>query len=217
LETQLSSGDLKRVRVYIDGFNVYHAIDGITNPTLKWLNYKLLSKQMLREGETLDSVHFFTAVLTWNHIKQQRHKNYIAALRAAGVCIHEAHFKKGSRYCRGEARYCDFYEEKQTDVALAIAIVTDALADKFDRAILITADSDQIPTVKFVQTLPGKSITVRFPPGRASQARALGDAATDKKELTVGQMQTCLLPRTVCDATGKAVAHMPALYLGIAA
>ena len=50
------------VRVYIDGFNLYHAIEKTERIELKWLNLWNLSRGLLRPGEDLDEVHFFTAV-----------------------------------------------------------------------------------------------------------------------------------------------------------
>ena len=210
-ESQVNTA--RAVRVYIDGFNLYHAICAYNDNSLKWLNYWKLSESLLRDRETLDEVNLFTAVLTWNHAKQQRHTNFLKACRAVGVNVHEANFKKSHRLCLTQNRECRFYEEKQTDVGIAIKMVSDAMVGKFDRAILITADSDQIPTARFIAEMPERRLSLLFPPGRASHARELGSVVPDRRELTVGQMRTCLLPRTVKDQSGKAVAHMPAIYV----
>lgn len=203
---------MPKARMYIDGFNLYHAIDELNHPKLKWLNHWLLAKSLLREGEELDEVHFFTAVLTWEREKQQRHVNYLKALRAVGVTVHEANFKKTTKRCRLYERNCKFHEEKQTDVAISVKIVADALSGAVDRVILLTADSDQIPTAKFIASLPNVSITLVYPPGRGKEARDLGNVIPDRTELTPGRLGTALLPNTVTDRTGKAVAFMPARY-----
>jgi uncharacterized LabA/DUF88 family protein len=204
---------MPNVRMYIDGFNIYHAIEALGRPKLKWINYWALAKGMLRPEETLTEVNFFTAILNWNAEKRRRHVNYIDALRASGVSIHEANFKKAQKHCRDHARYCSFHEEKQTDVAIAVKIVSDALSGNVDRVILLTADSDQIPTARFISALPNVGISLVYPPGRQSTARDLGNAIPDRTELTAGRLATCVLPRTVLDANGHAVAHMPAAYL----
>ena len=98
----------KRVRVYIDGFNLYHAIASLNIPDLKWLNFWALSQSFLRQGEILDEVNLFTAVLTWNHDKQQRHVNFLKACRAVGVRVHEANFKQSHRLCTEKERRCKF-------------------------------------------------------------------------------------------------------------
>ena len=203
---------MKRVRVYIDGFNIYHAIDALKRPQLKWLNHRVLAELFLRNGERLDEVHFFTAVLRWDHEKQKRHVNYLAALRAVEVRVHESRFTKVDRKCRTFGNTCAFHEEKQTDVGIAVKMVADALLGKVDRLILLTADSDQVPTAKFINTLPGIALTLIYPPNRGTLARHLGKEIQDRRELTAGRLETCVFPRTVKDGKGKSVAFRPALY-----
>ena len=64
-------------------------------------------------------MHFFTAVLRWDRAKQKRHVNYLAALRAVDVCVHESRFTKVARKCRAFGNTYAFHEEKQTDVDVA--------------------------------------------------------------------------------------------------
>jgi len=48
-------------------------------------------------------------------------------------------------------------------------MIADAQDDNFDDAILVTADSDQVPTVSYIKgAYPGKRIIIAFPPGRHS-------------------------------------------------
>jgi hypothetical protein len=52
----------KRVRVYIDAFNMYHAIVALGDHKLKWLNLWKLSESFLRVGESLVEVNFFPII-----------------------------------------------------------------------------------------------------------------------------------------------------------
>ena len=45
------------------------------------------------------------------------------------------------------------YEEKETDVNIAIAMLTDAVRDVYDIALLVSADSDLRPAVGAVKRL----------------------------------------------------------------
>lgn len=201
-----------KVRFYIDGFNLYHAIEAFRNHRLKWLNFHKLCEQHLRPGEALDGILFFTAIWPYDQAKQQRHKNFLAALEAVGVQPVEGNFKRANRKCFKQDRTCPFREEKQTDVNIAIHMTRDALSGKFQRLVLITADSDQVPTAKLINEIDGVRLSLIYPPGRGPEARDLGNHIPDRKELTVGQMLTCQLPRTVYDSQGKPVAFMPAHY-----
>lgn len=201
------------VNVYIDGFNLYHAIVALNDPRLKWINFQLLGRSFLRPGEELNNVIFFTAVLTWEKAKQQRHKNYIVAQKACGVEVVESNFRKVTRHCRVMDRNCSRHEEKQTDVAFAIRVFQDATRNEFDRAILITADSDQVPLVKAMKvSFPEKTVTLAAPPERGGEARELGNAVHDRTPITAGRLQGCKLPRDIKDERGRTIATMPAIY-----
>jgi uncharacterized LabA/DUF88 family protein len=202
---------MSNVIVYIDGFNLYHAIADLGIHKLKWINLWKLSETFLRRNESLVSVNFYTAVLNWNHEKQKRHQNYIKAQKCYNVTVHEAKFKRARRVCFETGRNCKFYEEKQTDVAIAVSLVSDALLGNFSRAILVTADSDQIPAAKFVRAL-GFEVSLFYPPNRASLARELGQIVTNRSEITSGRLGTCIMPQSVKDASGRPVAFMPSLY-----
>jgi hypothetical protein len=87
------------------------------------------------------------------------------------------------------------------------------MLDKFDRAILVTADSDQIPLVRAMRKhFPKKTITLAAPPERGGEARELGDLANDRKPLTAERLRAHPLPKNVFDDGGVKVATMPAIY-----
>lgn len=164
-----SREEKKRVCVYIDGFNLYHAIDAQQDDSLKWLDIDGLGRSFLRPNEELHKCYFFTAILKWNLAKQQRHETYLIALRATGVTVREANFKSSSKYCNGYDRYCDFYEEKQSDVALATTMIADAFDGVPHRSILVTADTDHVPTIELLkQRFPQLDLALRAPPFRQS-------------------------------------------------
>lgn len=202
----------KKVCVYIDGFNLYHAIAEENDPRLKWLNFRSLAKSLVRNGEELEDVYFFTAVLTWDHQKQLRHRNFMAAQEAAGVKIVESNFRKTQKFCHTKGQHCKRFEEKQTDVAIATTLMADAIRNRMSRAILITADSDQVPLVNWVKEIfPEIRVTLSAPPKRGHMARELGNAVHDRVPLTLGRLYAHKLPREVTK-NGVVVARMPALY-----
>lgn len=57
-----------------------------------------------------------------------------------------------------------------TDVNIATSLLTDAFADRYDVALLVSADSDLVAPVRAVQRLfGGKRIVLALPPARFSQ------------------------------------------------
>lgn len=204
---------MTKLSVYIDGFNLYHAIDALGDVSLKWINYRLLAHSFLKPHETISRVAYFTAVMTWEKDKQVRHRNFIKAQLASGVEVIESNFRRMTRHCRVMDRYCARYEEKKTDVAFALSVFSDAMTGGFDRAVLITADSDQVPLANAVRAhFPDKTLTLAAPPERGGGARELGAAVHDRVPITVGRLKGCKLPRDVRDGRGKVVATRPAAY-----
>lgn len=179
-----------RAIVYVDGFNLYHALDELRDDSLKWLCLRRLSESILREGETLKQVKYFSAYATWMTSSFLRHKDYVAALQAEGVKFIEGNFKKKYLKCKVCGAQYHTHEEKETDVNIGIHLVRDTLQDSFDRALVISADTDMASAVAMARSLSGtKRIDVVAPPGRLSRARSLNPLF----ELTKGKIRAARL------------------------
>jgi len=204
---------MAKTACYIDGFNLYHAIDALGIQHLKWLNLWALAETFLRPEDSLARVVYFSALMMWEPGKVRRHKEYIAALQSVGVEPVLSKFLKSKKHCHAFDRYCSFTEEKQTDVAFSARIVCDVLTSDVERIVLVTADSDQVPTVAMIRGLkPQVHILVAPPPGRKQNAKELAHLAHDSREITHGRLDRCLFPRNVKDARGRIVARCPSKY-----
>ncbi|QIG79591.1 NYN domain-containing protein [Stakelama tenebrarum] len=166
---------MRKVIVYVDGFNLYHAIEQLKRPELKWLNLRAVAEGLLRKDEVLKSVKYFSAYATWKPDGLSRHKAYVAALRSVGIDVHLGQFKEKPRRCRSCNQRWTSHEEKETDVQIAVHMVSDALAGACDRIILISADTDLAPPIKMIaQLAPHVEVFVATPPNRYKICRALG-------------------------------------------
>lgn len=211
-----------RIIAYIDGFNLYHAINdlGLPNPRkprskvkpkphLKWLDLWALTESLARDNETVSEVNYFSAYATWLPQAHKRHLEYVKALEHAGVTCIMGHFKEKHRKCKSCSATWVQHEEKETDVHIAARIVVDACEDRFDRAVLITADSDLAPALNIVKSrFPKKQVFVVAPPGRHNHARSLNTAYT----LTPGRLAEHMLPATATGANGKVLFTRPPSY-----
>lgn len=201
-----------RVGVYIDGFNAYHAIAALGEPSLKWLDYMSLAVELAGDGE-VEKVTFYTALSPWSPDKRARHRNYLEALRVTGVRIVESIFTRPRKWCQKQQRHCKNYEEKQTDVAIATDVLADCFENRVDKIMLVTADSDQIPMVARVRRMfPHKIVVLVAPPGRLEQARGLGEACSGVTELRPRMLRKHLLPDEVHKPNGKVAARIPTEY-----
>lgn len=202
-----------KVACYIDGFNLYHAIDALRDNSLKWVDLWSLAQSYTRQNETLEKVSFFTALNTWDPAKRSRHVSYINALEAHGVKVIRSNFDRVPKWCHANNQWCKIREEKQTDVAIAVEMLSDCFANGIERVVLITADSDQIPAVRTLRThFPTLPVFLVAPPKRLNVARELGSVCSGISELTAGRIRQHLLPMEVRDDRGKLVASRPALY-----
>ena len=90
----------KRIITFIDGFNLYHAIDSLHQNHLKWLDLWSLSEAFSKPStEKVEVVYYFTALATWLPDCMKRHKTYIEALESRNVTTVLGHFKKKKAKC----------------------------------------------------------------------------------------------------------------------
>lgn len=202
---------MTRIIAYIDGFNLYHAIQDLNRPALKWTNLYALIEAIAREDETVCEVNYFSAFATWMPSSHAKHRQYVAALEHAGVTCHMGHFKVKDQSCRSCNTRWQRHEEKESDVHMGARIVFDALEQRYDRAIIITADSDLKPAIDLVRSkYPKKQLFVAAPPRRRAHARGLNP----QYEIPPGKLASCPLPDTIKDpTTGRALFSKPANWI----
>jgi hypothetical protein len=195
-----------RVACYIDGFNLYHAIDDLQKPHLKWVNLWTLAGSLCRPGETLVKVAYFSAYATWKPDQYSRHRLYVASLQSVGVECQMARFSEQSAKCRTCGAKWKRHEEKETDVHFSLTFLEDAVDNTFDRAIIISADSDHVPAVRCVRRrYPGKQLFVATPPNRHAHARELLKVCHSGISITAGRIAKHLLPATLTDLGGTVI------------
>lgn len=192
-----------RVISFIDGFNLYHAVDRLRRPELKWLNLVALSKVFLKpKSEDLVNVMYFSAYA--NHLDestQKRQKTYVEALKLQGVKPILGHFKRKDRRCPDCHHRWVGHEEKETYVNIALFLLDLAYCNAFDRAMIISNDSDLTPAIKMVRVrFPDKCITTVAPPN-CLHSNELIQASSDKTKIRIDHLENCLLPAIVTDAS----------------
>ena len=197
----------ERAIAFVDGFNLYHAIDGLNRPHLKWIDLRALAHSFLRDGQVLIAVKYYTAYATWLPGAYARHREYVAALKASGVHVLLSEFRDRPSECYRCGHRWIGHEEKQTDVQMAVDIVADCLENRFDLALVITADSDLTPAISRVRTSPGKRLLMIAPPGRFNRARDLQFT----HQIRRGRIARFLLPAVVT-GDGQVVATRPPEY-----
>ena len=163
----------QRVIVYIDGFNLYYGLRAKGWRRYCWLDLSRLSMNLVRSGQTLVGVRYFTArvaPLTRDPDKQFRQATYLEALETLpDFSIHFGYYQTKKRTCHQCGAKWKTYEEKMTDVNIAVELLADAQDDAFDTAIVMSGDGDLSSPVRSVrERYPGKRVVIAFPPARHS-------------------------------------------------
>ncbi len=167
---------MKRVTFYIDGFNFYFGLKRTKKMQSEWgqfywIDMVKLCESFLGEGQTLEKVVYFTA----SPLSPQKSSRQSAFLNANKLINGERFEIVRGKYLEKHI-VCPFCknditrpEEKKTDVNISIRMIADCVLDKTDTVALVSADSDLVPPLEFIQKqYPQKAIKVYFPPSNYS-------------------------------------------------
>jgi hypothetical protein len=169
--------------VYIDGFNLYYgALHGGPH---KWLNLERYFRLLL-PNDNIQRIRYFTAKIVGSHAPNQ--EVYLAALATLPL-VEVILGKFKPKRIQGRCPSCPLstpqffstFEEKRTDVNIALWMLHDAQQDLCDRLILVSGDSDLVPAIAMVKDhYPTKQIVVYVPAlnairGAAVELRSIAD------------------------------------------
>lgn len=208
---------MTRVAAFVDGFNLYHAIHDLGLPHLKWVDLRRLVEAFAPGPQhIITRVTYCSAFATWRPDAYRRHREYVKALDATGVVPLMGKFKEKERRCRKCSASWKDHEEKETEVNLALQLLDGAHRDLFDRAILVSGDSDLAPAIRMVRALyPGKEVRILMPPGRPYSMDLVNAAGPLTKARRIDRLhieRALLLEEVLEPMTGRVVARRPAEY-----
>ena len=205
-----------RVACFVDGFNLYHAVDKLRRPHLKWFDLrKLVSNFIDPAVHDLQTVFYFSAFATWLPSAYARHIQLVEALKASGSTPVMGHFKEKNRECKSCGATWISHEEKETDVNIALWLLNEAYKDRFDEAFIVSRDSDLTPAVRMLLAeFPKKTVKIISPPN-AGHSKEMGQLVGKKKLASIKEihLERSLLPATIYDTDGVTVlAQRPQAY-----
>lgn len=212
-----------RTRGYVDGFNLYKG--RLESSRFKGLDLAALCDRLA--GSRVDRVAYCTAhlvALPQDPGVVARQYTYLRALSGnprvdvflgkfkrrtprmrkvpepnCGCCL-DSSDTPSCACCSGSTIQVVKFEEKGSDVQLAVQLVKDAFTGAFDRALVISNDSDLQPAVDVVMNVAGKEVIVVNP--RTKGHALLGSA---RAYLSAGQLDSSQMPSQVRDSEGQLV------------
>ncbi len=186
----------ERVIVYIDGFNLYFGMVQAGIPNTKWLDVKSLAEDLLTANQELVGVQYYTSRVSNNAEKQKRQTTYLEAIESTGVDIFYGQYQSNTIKCNRCPHEWVSYNEKMTDVNIAVDIIMDGINDKYDAAMLISGDSDLVPPIRAViNNFLGKRVFVAFPPMRQNNTvklAAKGCFVIGKRKIQQNQLPNAI-------------------------
>jgi uncharacterized LabA/DUF88 family protein len=192
-------GSAERVAAYIDGFNLYFGIRKEGRRHL-WLDLEGLVQSLLKPHQQLVALRYFTARMRNDPAAEQHQETYLKALEAHSSVleIRQGRFQRKSKSCYACRASWIEYEEKETDVSLAVSLLEDGVNGLYDTALIISADSDMTPAVRALKRLaPTVRVVAALPPNRNSaRLTAVCDAAFP---IGIAKVRQAQLPKIVMD------------------
>jgi uncharacterized LabA/DUF88 family protein len=171
-----------RVHCFVDGFNLYHALqwfeDGIDHADkrryrqYKWTSLTALANCYISpKSQQLTGVSLFTTYTTWDPGKMLRHRQFVMAQESEGVEVIFGKFKEKLVDCKSTCKgRFSLWQEKQTDVNIAVHMVELARQNAYDKALIISGDSDLIPAINLIHKIYSeKQVAVVVPIGRKGE------------------------------------------------
>jgi uncharacterized LabA/DUF88 family protein len=204
-----------RTYIYIDGFNFYYG--AVKDTHYKWLDFKKLFHNLLVPKHQIISIKYFTAIVSGKVDPDQpiRQKTYIRALKKfiPEISVYKGHFMShqvyrplayqiDKRLFRKNLKFVKIikWEEKGSDVNLAIHLLNDAWLDSYDCAVVLSNDSDLSESFKFVKHNHKKAIGL-ITPWRYSPSKELLNYATFTKRVREGILSASQLPNPIPGTT----------------
>ena len=198
---------MARITVFVDGFNLYHSLVNDKFPTLGkylWLDVSKLVGFFINKQRHDVRVLYFTSLAEWSAPKVGRHKVFIRALESTGVETIYGKFKLVDKYCRPYKHHYQTYEEKRTDVNIAINLFQRA-EKEYDQAVIVSGDSDLIPAVEAVRkAYPAKKVGLIIPINGI--AEELKSYCSWHSQITQKQLQDSQFPRTIQISSSESIA-----------
>ena len=203
---------MQRVAAYIDGFNLYYGLRDRGWRRYFWLDIRQLSENLLIPNQYLVGVRYFTTEVVRDFNSSGRFMRQRTFLEATEllqkVTIHYGYHLAKTMSCSNCGSTWKTYEEKMTDVNIAVELLGDAQDNVFDTAIIVSADSDLAGPVRAVgERYPNKRVIVAFPPKRAS--KELRKVASGFRTIGRNVFKKSQLPNSITKPDGYVLTRSP--------
>ena len=209
----VSGANVNRVVYLVDGFNLYHSLleaERSHGRPLRWLDLSALCSSLVHAvpgRAEFAGIVYFSALA--RHMEAARpgtvarHLRYLDALQATGVETVLSQFKRRQVRCPYCGRVRDRWEEKQTDVGIAVRLMKLVAVGACERVLVVSGDTDLVPAISEARASWPARIGVAFPARRANaQLRTVADWTVN---LDAGSYARHQLPAVIVGRDGTRI------------
>lgn len=191
-----------RTIIYVDGFNFFYgAIKGSPN---YWLNLERFFLA-IRQHDDVRRIHYFTAlVFGRDRPAQEVYLKALSTLPLVNVVLGKYKTKRllcnVSACTHGGVRHFETWEEKRSDVSIAVQMIDDAYQDACDNFVLVSGDSDLVPALHLIKLrYPEKQLIVYVPTRNKVRGAAyeLRGAADKHQDIPLALLKHCHFPSQI--------------------
>jgi len=188
----------QRVSIYVDGFNFYFGLKSRGWKKYYWLDIVKFFENFIKPHQELVQVTYFSAI-PLNKDKHDRQDLFFSANRLnPKFKVELGKYLPKTKTCRNCNSKHVSYEEKETDVKIAIKMISDVIYDVCDITILVSADSDLVPPIDFIRSYKsGHKIFIYFPPNRFSSNLNAFANKTKKLDGATVEFSNSILPDNI--------------------
>lgn len=202
-----------RVRVYVDGFNLYYR--ALKRTPYKWLNLLALSRDLLSPSDVIEQISYFTARISPRAGNPDAPRHQQVYLNALGtlpeITIHYGRFLPKQKWrpivhpLWSPQVLVEVHdtEEKGSDVNLAVHMLRDGLQDRYDAALLLSQDTDLCEPMAMVRE-SGKDVGLVCLDGREPNKR-LAKHASFIRHLTPARLAAAQFDAAMMGKNGRHV------------
>ncbi|GHT88344.1 hypothetical protein FACS189474_3420 [Bacteroidia bacterium] len=193
----------QKVIVYVDGFNFYYGLKAISKKDKRWKKFYWLDvvsffEKMLTDKQELIEVNYFSARPHDVDISKRQDIFFCANKLNPKFRLMLGKYLRKDIVCNKCGNIIHSYEEKETDVRIATQMINDVYKHRCDITIIVSADSDMIPSVELIREIdPNHKIYVYFPPLRHSVSLSNSCDAERKLSEFKARFNQSMLPDSV--------------------
>lgn len=182
---QVRQQEKQRVHCFVDGYNLYYSLFNYANKRdkkyLVWCDLYQLAQQFIdQQTEEITKVYYCSAMYQQQNEQREVQQAFMNHHKEKYKQVFEAvwgQFKPKSQHREVKCPGCHHQfpynfrtqQEKKTDINIALLILAGAYQKDYDKAILISGDSDFLPVLEHLSRLDDshtdcKGFTILIPP-----------------------------------------------------